>query len=326
MKRNTLKVVDSNPKSTAEIKQELAEIISQHDVHFSLNGQNVRELLLLTQGADFAEALKVVGLSTQLRASSTNFDCDKLNLKLATPCDLSGCRFNVNYPQSDNCLLAHAQRHDAQSFAQSEISYLTKLHPSAVSKLLTKALNKLRKVAVDQAIEDQDLVPDFVLQASEATCVVCESLIFEQSDVFYQEHDRVWCSEACLEEQQPTEIALECMYGMPVPDLVVWLVRRFGTWDCEDYLIEQMAQAVKVDFDAFKLIFTKVRDLIMTKTTKPQTTLTPIGDRRKLRRLQKLPTMHAPLQGSLTKQHGASDIDRETFDAVAREFELLLAS
>ncbi len=180
------------------------------------------------------EGLTALGLSTitkmqDVKVSSKPHQCTVLGTDVVTPCNLHECRWHVDYPWSNNCMVAYAQEHGSGGLSADEISFLLKRDRAAVTKSINGAVAQLRGGAVEQAHESHDLERTFEVVKLPGSCAVCGASTPKPLPPKFEVEGLAYCSQTCMELKPPVLLLLEAKHGVDLEKLLAWAAYKFRT-------------------------------------------------------------------------------------------------
>jgi hypothetical protein len=78
-------------------------------------------------------------------------------------------------------------------------------------------------------MESADYAPEFSYVKSDRVCVVCESLILDESERIYiaGAQNLVYCSKECQDEVPPEVIIMQQRYGLHIDKILKWALQSF---------------------------------------------------------------------------------------------------
>lgn len=263
--------------------------------------------------------------------SKTKFRCPVLNETLQGPCDARSCRFWVDYDVTDNCLQAFMKKYQQDTMSLTEISYVTQLTLTTVSRLHTSGLARMRQHAVSGILNFDDLETSFVLVGHPNVCVACESYIDDTP--YHKAGQFVWCCKECVKERPETDVRIEARFGVEVRRLLKFLTYRIlGSVSIDRIVydtstIQVMAQTT--DLTNAEVEGALRRHGLMVDRAKAEPLrpkqVSAAGDRRKLWRFRSI-DQHEKLVATLSEKYGlgALDVDglRAMRDEVTEELHL----
>lgn len=246
-----------------------------------------------------------------------------LNTTLKYTCQYKACKNWVDYEPGDNCLLAYAAKGDRNAFSMPEISYLTKVHISGVSRTLARAESKLRQELLQEEIERFELPQEFVLKPNSKVCVCCESLLQEEAYATTEDGEFVWCQEECFNELSYEEVMLELRFGVSAERLVAWGKRKFNYAEDRERALDRMASLFHAEWQAVEAICLKYEKEKPGQVRRVRT-LVKKTDRRSLRKLEKLKSTHDSFKRKLIRAEEKSEVDVTNLNFVTLLLEELL--
>jgi len=201
-----------------------------------------------------------------------------------------------------------AQRQQ-DTLSLTDISYVTKIKLSSVSRSHALALQQLRQNAVSDIFSFEDLDTEFILRPNKGVCVACESLVGPKESVHTTDHF-VWCSKECLDDKVPDEARLEHRYGVRTTRLLQFLTYRIlgksnatSIYDTET--IQVISHALDMSGPAVERLLRK-HNLWQEEAKREARDVQSVladGDRRTLRRMKKLSALHTDLQRTLNAKY-----------------------
>ena len=180
------------------------------------------------------EGLVALGLADvtkmqDVKVSSKPHQCTVLGTDVVTPCSLHECRWHVDYPWSNNCMVAYAQEHGSDGLSADEISFLLKRDRADVTRSINGALAKLRGQAVEHAHESHDLERKFEVVRLTGACAVCGAPTPRPLPSKLQVEGIAYCSQTCMEVKPPVLLLLEAEHGVELDKLLSWAAHKFKT-------------------------------------------------------------------------------------------------
>lgn len=241
--------------------------------------------------------------------SKTHFRCPLMDQTLKSSCQASSCRYWVDYAPADNCVQSFIAQRQQEALSLTDISYVTKIKLSSVSRSHALALQQLRQNAVNDIFSFEDLDVDFILRPNKEVCVACESLVEPKEGV--QTTDKfIWCSQECVDEKSAEEALLEHKYSVSTSRLLQFLTYRILGKSKTNNVYD--ADTVQVISHALGLSAAMTERLLRKhhlwqeeakREAKNVQVVEADGDRRTLRRMQKLSSMHENLQKMLNAKY-----------------------
>lgn len=143
----------------------------------------------------------------------TPFSCSVLNTEIRVPCELRSCRFNVDFPWNDNCILSYMQQHRNQALSVSEIAFLHRKSVDSVASTLNSAVMSLRR-----SILRTDVPGGRTVLYGANLCVACESTAVPGVRV----GGFLYCDRDCSEEYTPSMAKIERTFERSPTDVLSW--------------------------------------------------------------------------------------------------------
>lgn len=160
------------------------------------------------------------------------FRCNQIDAVVTARCELKACRYHVPYEWSANCLLAYMQQQNTDALSVDEISFLYRIPVEDVKQSVERSTAALRSQAIDvQATRDDWLKPQFSFVLSRSVCVVCESIVDEQTarSLTIESLGAAYCSRECRDAKPPRIIELEVEKRLPIERILEWTFRHYRT-------------------------------------------------------------------------------------------------
>lgn len=263
--------------------------------------------------------------------SKTKFRCPVLNETLQGPCEARSCRFWVDYDVTDNCLQAFLKKYQQDTMSLTEISYVTQLTLTTVSRLHTSGLARMRQHAVSGILNFDDLETSFVLVGHPAVCVACES--YMDDEPFYTSNGFSWCCKECVQERPETDVRIEARFGVETRRLLKFLTYRIlGSVSIDRIVydaatLQVMAQTTDLTGQEVESALRRhglMVDKVRAEPARPRQVAAG-GDRRKLWRFRVV-DQHDKLVATLSEKYGLGSLDiaglRSVRDEVTEELHL----
>lgn len=269
----------------------------------------ILEMIEMLAPKAMAGALDLLGAKPS-GPTKTHFHCPLMDQTLKASCQASSCRYWVDYAPADNCVHAFMAQRQQDTLSLTDISYITKIKLSSVSRSHALALQQLRKNAVSDIFSFEDLEMEFILRPNLHVCVSCEALVGNKEAVNTSDEGFVWCSKECADEKSADEARLENKYGVPTARLLQFLTYRIlgkssarNVYDADTCQV--IGHALELSTAATERLLRKYNlwQEEAKREAKDVQVLFADGDRRTLRRMKKLSTLHEGLQKMLNAKY-----------------------
>lgn len=276
-------------------------------------------------------ALEILG-AVPSTPSRTKFHCPILKEKLTTACQAKSCRYWTDYATADNCMLAFLNHHQQDCMSLTEISYVSRLTLTTVSRLHATGLLQMRQKVVDGVFRFDDLEQEFILQPNSHACVECEAVMSPADAAHATPSGFVWCSQECLADCHPDDVWIEHRFGVRTKRVLKFLTYKIlGSMGsgAEQYVYDSgtlgvIAQTVGLSTQAIEDAL-KRSDLWMEKQTavRPHRVWNIEGNKRAVRKVLGLTgTEHTALLNRLTEvTPGLDESTVAHMDTVCRQID-----
>lgn len=191
--------------------------------------EQVRHRGVRSRAAGWLRQLGLLADGSAIRLA-TGFRCSVTGTTLRTDCQLTSCRYHVDYCWSANCLLAYMHQQRIASLSIDEISFLYRVPSERVKQVIEEATQTLRGHALDvEAERSSYLSRQFNYLLTDRLCCVCESTVDETvpRNMTVESLGLVYCGKDCRDEKPPRVIELEVDKGIPIERILEWTFRRY---------------------------------------------------------------------------------------------------